>query len=157
MFCFCVFFQSMPNNLKDQHPSQQQNKASSYLQLTSLIKSYISRVDRLKEEIKEQKDMMDNVLENDEVYQSHLEKAKEATRIKNETKKQLLTQSAMMEIAEKIKTAKEELKEAQETLSGYLKQFQELSDETQIEGEDGQVREIVSVLKLVKKSAKYNP
>ncbi|MBU1126857.1 MAG: hypothetical protein ABIH88_01200 [Patescibacteria group bacterium] len=139
-------------SLEDQTP-----KADAYLQVVGLIKSYVVRIDKLKEEIKKEKEMFDNELDNDEVYQSHFEKAKEAARIKNETKKQLLNQPSMMEISEKIKSAKDDLKESQEMLSGYLKQFQNLSDETQIEGEDGTMMEIVSIVKLVKKSAKYNP
>ena len=133
------------------------NGASGYLELTSLIKSNITLIDRLKDQAKEQKEMLESILDNDLIYQEHFEKAKEASRIKNETKKQLLSQPSAIQIAEKIKTLKENLKDAQESLSNYLKQFQETTEETQIEGEDGQIREIIKILKLVKKSNKYNP
>lgn len=137
--------------------SGQAPQADAYIQLVSLIKSYVTRIDRLKEEVKKEKEMLDNTLDNDEVYQAHFEKTKEAARIRNETKKQLLSQPSMMEISEKVKSIKDDLKESQEMLSGYLKQFQSLSNETQIEGEDGTMMEIVNIVKLVKKSAKYNP
>jgi hypothetical protein len=137
--------------------AENEDKANDYLRLISLIKSNISLIDRLKEQAKEQKEMLESILDNDLVYQEHFEKAKEATRIKNETKKQLLSQPAAIQTSEKIKSLKENLKDAQESLSAYLKQFQETTEETQIEGDDGQIREIISILKLVKKSNKYNP
>ena len=51
---------------------------------------------------------------------------------------------------------KSEQSELKTGLSDYLREYQRLSGSNEIEGEDGEVREIVYVAKLVKKS-KYRP
>ena len=46
---------------------------------------------------------------------------------------------------------KMEIKDMQDLLSGYLEQYQKVSGTNVIETEDGQIREIVPVFKLVKR------
>ena len=52
----------------------------------------------------------------------------------------------------KVDELKSELKEAQEALSSYLAEYQKLTGSSEIEGEDGELRKIVYVAKLVKKT-----
>lgn len=120
--------------------------------LESMIKSHISRIDKIKEENKKFKEMLDSIFENDSVYKDHAEKAKEAAKVKSQTKQQILKQPQAADLNDKIKGSRGELKELQTALSDYLKEFQRMSGVNEIEDEDGTVREIVYVAKLVKRS-----
>jgi hypothetical protein len=51
---------------------------------------------------------------------------------------------------------KEELKDLQLTLSDCLARYQTMSGANQIEDDDGEIREIVKILKLVKKHSAFN-
>lgn len=121
-----------------------------FLELEGLVKQYMATIERLKAELKEKSEMLNDAFEGDAVYQEHLAKAKEANRVKNATKQQLLKQPAMQELNEKVKDLKFDIKDNQTILSDYLTQYQKASGATQIETEDGEVMEIVSVVKLVK-------
>ena len=125
--------------------------AEDFLQIESLIKSYLAKIEKLKKDLRDQKQMLTDALEADAVYHEHSEKAKEANRVKSATKQQILKQPALQEISEKVKDMKFDLQEQQAMLNDYLSQYQQLSGATQIEAEDGEVLEIVSVVKLVKR------
>ena len=118
--------------------------------LESLIKSNISQIDKLGDEIKKQTEMINSVLENDEIYVNHTEAAKEAARIKGNTKSEILKRPDVSHVVEKLKNLKSEQKELRESLSSYLQEFQRLSGSNEIEGEDGQVRQIVYNAKLIR-------
>jgi len=47
------------------------------------------------------------------------------------------------------------LKDLQNALSDYLREYQRLSGSNEIEGDDGEVREIVYVAKLVKRTSRF--
>lgn len=130
------------------------SQASILINLESIIKGHISSIDRLEEEMEKHKSMLDDIFENDATYKEHAEKAKEAARIKSATKAQIMKQPQVAELAEKVKGMKSELNEMKDALSDYLKEYQRMSGVNEIEGEDGEVREIVYVAKLVKKCAK---
>jgi hypothetical protein len=71
--------------------------------------------------------------------------------VKSATKQQIMKRPDVIRIAEKMKGMKEEMKETQATLSDLLQEFQKVSGSNVIEREDGQVLEIVSTSKLVRK------
>lgn len=56
------------------------------------------------------------------------------------------------DLSNKLKDLKSEQTELKEGLSDYLRECQRLSGSNEIEGDDGEVREIVYTAKLVKKS-----
>ncbi|KKR83803.1 MAG: hypothetical protein UU73_C0003G0238 [Candidatus Daviesbacteria bacterium GW2011_GWA1_41_61] len=128
-----------------------QSQASVLINLEQLIKSHISGVDRLKEEVTKHKGMLDDILANDQTYKEHTERAKEASKIKAATRAQIMKQPQVAELAEKVKSMKVEINEMEDALSDYLKEYQRMSGVNEIEGEDGEVREIVYVAKLIKK------
>jgi hypothetical protein len=111
-------------------------------------------IDKLQTEAKKQKEMLDDIFANDPTYQSHAEAAKQATKVKQATKAEILKRPQAKELNDRIKTMKSELKEQQGALSDYLQEYQRMSGVNEIEGEDGEVREIVYVAKLVRKSFK---
>ncbi len=129
-----------------------QGEGQVLIELEDLIKNHISSIDNLQGELKKQKEMLDDIFANDPVYQSHLEQAKEATKLKSATKQQILKQPQAKELDDRIKSMKSEVKEQQAALSDYLQEYNRISGVNEIEGEDGEVREIVYVAKLVKRS-----
>ncbi len=135
----------------DDAVTESTDQSTVYLSLENLIKSNLTTIDTLQKQYKEQKEMVDNVLENDQTYRQHLETAKEANNVKSATKQQIMKRPDVIRIAEKMKALKEEMKETQATLSDLLQEFQRVSGSNVIEREDGQILEIVSTSKLVRK------
>jgi len=130
------------------------NDATVLLDLENLIKSHVSGIDKRKEELKKIKEMLNEIFVNDPTYQEHEKQAKEANKIKGATKAQLMKQPNAKELGDKIKTTTSEIKETDGALSDYLREYQRMSGSNEIEGDDGQVREIIYVAKLVKKSSR---
>jgi hypothetical protein len=123
--------------------------------LEQLIKTHIAGIDKGKEEAKKLKEMLDSMLANDSTYQEHDKLVKEAMKVKSGTRKQILSQQAAVATVKKLQEVKADTKEMQEALSDYLREYQRLSGSNEIEGEDGEVREIVYTAKLVKKSSQF--
>lgn len=126
--------------------------AAMVLELESMIKQGIATTDRNKSELKKLKEMLESALLNDETYRTAAEKAKEAAKEKGKAKLTILNVPANKQLAEKIKDLSSENKELQQAQSEYLREYARLSGTNEIEGDDGEVREIVYVAKLVKKS-----
>ena len=122
------------------------------LSVESLIKTLISRIARVKEELKPVKEMLSDLLNNNEKYQLADNEAKEASKKKSTVKKEILSTPEGKMASSKVDELKSELKEAQEALSTYLADYQRLTGSSEIEGEDGELRKIVYVAKLVKKT-----
>jgi len=117
-----------------------------------LIKSYISRIARLKEDLKPVSEMLNDLLINNEEYRLAADVAKEASRKKSAVKKKVLSTPEGKTLNDKVSELKDDLKEAQESLSSYLTEYQRLTGSGEIEGEDGELRQIVYVAKLVRKT-----
>ncbi len=128
------------------------DQTQDFLNLESLVKTYVEKIDKLQKEIHEKTEMVNDAFEGDAVYREHSEKVKEAARIKTATKQQIMKQPAVAALVEKIKDLKFEVKESQVLLSDYLDQYQKSTGATSIEVGDGEIMEIVSVTKLVKRS-----
>ncbi|OGE19450.1 hypothetical protein A3J19_02185 [Candidatus Daviesbacteria bacterium RIFCSPLOWO2_02_FULL_41_8] len=134
-----------------------ENDAVLLARIEEMIKTHLAQIDSLAEEITKYKDMVDDVLANDETYQEHDKLAKEAARVKSNTKKEIMKRVDVADFANKLKSLKSEQKELKGGLSDYLREYQRLSGSNQIEGEDGEFREIVFVAKLVKRSPQFKP
>lgn len=127
------------------------NPATPLLSLEEMIKSALPRLDKLKEDARLKKEMIEDALNNDSTYKEHTEKAKEANKIKNGTKQQLLKQPSLATLVNDVKELREEIKELQASLSDYLSEYGRLSGSNEIQDANGEVREIVYVAKLVKR------
>lgn len=138
-----------------QEPEVKIDTASDATVLTSLdelINSYIMSLDKLKGEIRQQKEMLQDGFMNDPVYKEHEEQAKKAAKVRNETKKQIMKQPAMLTLNSKVKTLAAEIKEKNNALSDYLLEYQRLSGANQFETTDGQVLEIINTARIVRKA-----
>lgn len=132
--------------------SSDNSEALILLNIEGLIKSNISKLDKLSDELKKQNEMIQSVLDNDPTYKEHSEKAKEAARVKGNTKKEILKRPEVSHVVQKANELKSEIKEIKESQSSYLSEYQRLSGSTEIETEDGQVRQIIYVAKLVRRA-----
>lgn len=134
---------------------QLDNDAVLLVRIEEMIKTHISQIDNLQEEISQRRDMVNDIFTNDETYQQHDKLAKEATRIRTGTKQQIMKRPDVADLSAKLKELRSEQSELKNGLSDYLREYQRLSGSNEIEGEDGKVRDIVYVAKLVKRSSKF--
>jgi hypothetical protein len=130
------------------------SKAMMVLEMENMIRSHLSSIDRLQIEAEKHQGLLDGIFDNDPIFKKHSDDAKEAARIKSATKQQILKQPQAAELFEKVKSTKSEVKELKSALSDYLREYQRMSGLTEIEDDEGEVREIVYEAKLVKKQFK---
>lgn len=128
------------------------NDAVLLTRIEEMIKTHLTQIDSLQEEITKHKEMMTDVFTNNETFQEHDKQAKEAVRVRTNTKQEIMKKPDVADIASKLKDLKSEQSELQTGLSDYLREYQRLSGSNEIEGSDGEVREIIFVAKLVRKS-----
>lgn len=140
----------------EQIESQQEAPRGSLtiIELTSIINRYSVDIDKIKDGLKMQNGMYKDAFSGDAQFHELDQKAKELNRQKNAIKQKVLQTPAMQAVTAKIDELKSELKDAQETLSGYLEEYQRVSGTNIIEGENGEIKEIVPVYRLVKRSNK---
>jgi hypothetical protein len=126
--------------------------AEEIINVEDAIKTRIVKLDELREKMRKQKEMLESFLAQEPKYQEHLRLAKEANKLKNTTKARLLQQPESKNLVETVKSLKEEQKELQDGLSYYLLEYRRMTGANEFEGSDGELREIVYVAKLVRKS-----
>lgn len=120
--------------------------------LQNLINETLNKITTIGEEVKPLDEMISSVLENDEVFRNHAEAAKEAGKVKNATKAEIVKRPDVSNIFAKVKDKKSDLKEAKEALSEYLQEYSRLTGQRQFETPEGVVQEIVYSAKLVRRS-----
>jgi uncharacterized membrane-anchored protein YhcB (DUF1043 family) len=128
------------------------NAAKNLLSIESLIKSHDQKLDTLTKELRTHKNMLDNILDNDQEYRDLATEASKSAKLKMIAKQKVLKSSESATLVEKIKDYQAEVKELRVALSDYLAQYVTLSGLNQIEGSDGVLRTIVYTAKLVKKA-----
>jgi chromosome segregation ATPase len=124
--------------------------AINLVNVESLINSTNSRFDTLTKEYREQKSMLDAILDNDLEYKEALMASQKASKLKNLAKQKVLQKPESTQLVDKIKDYQSQLKELKVALSDYLSQYVTLSGTNQIEGPDGVLHQIIYTAKLVK-------
>lgn len=133
--------------------TEPQSQAELVVSLTNLINTNLSEIDNIEKELSKHKEMIDSVLSNDETYIKHAEAAKEASRIKSNTKKEIFKRPDVRHVVEKLTELKDNLTDTREELSNYIQEYATASGQNYFEADDGTIQEIVYVAKLRKKSA----
>lgn len=128
--------------------------ADDLITVTNLIQSYIGNLDRAQEEMKAHKQMLTDAFSNDPTYKEHEDKVKEAMKVKNATKQQIMNQPTLRELAEKVKDMSQSVKDMREALSNYLQDYARMTGSREFEDAEGELREIVYTAKLVKTDKK---
>lgn len=121
------------------------------VELTSIINRYEADIAKVKDNLKMQNGMFKDAFGGDAEFHDIDMKVKEIKKQQNAIKQRILKTPAMEAVVAKILDLKSELKDAQETLSGYLEEYQRVSGTNILEGENGEIKEIVPVYKLVKR------
>ncbi len=124
------------------------------LNLEDLIKNNIESIEKLTDELKKHRQMFSDAFENSETYRDLDKKVKEATKAKTSTREQILNQPQMQQLKVKIREMNSDLKDKKFSLSDYLLEYQRLANSSEIQGHDGEVRDIVNTAKVVKRSSK---
>jgi hypothetical protein len=125
--------------------------ANDLLNIESLINSHDSKLEALQKELKTQRGMLNDLLENNEEYAKASDEASKLTKLKTIAKQKALKLPSAVTLVEKIKDCQMQVKELRVALSDYLAQYVNLSGTNQIEGPDGVVRQIIYSARLVKK------
>jgi hypothetical protein len=125
-----------------------------FLNLEELIKTYIVKIETLEKDLREKSQILKDTFESDAIYKEHADKAKEANRIKSATKQQILKQPTNQEMDQKVKDLKFDLSEQRAVLADYLTQYQQKTGASQIEMADGDIMEIVTVVRLSRRSSR---
>ncbi len=123
------------------------------LDLENLIKSHISGIDKRRVELRKQKEMLTDIFNNDATYREMDEKVKAANKDKAEVRVRLARQPNAMGLNEKVKNLSLEIKEMEGAMSDYLREYQRLSGSNEIETDEGDIREIIYIAKLIRKSS----
>lgn len=129
------------------------NQGELVVNLGNLINANLKELENIEVQMNQQKEMIDNVLQNDATYKQHEEQAKEATRIKSNTKKEIFKRSDVSHVVAKLTELKENIRDTKEELSQYLQEYARISEQNHFESEDGTIHEIVYTAHLRKKSA----
>lgn len=122
------------------------------LDWVGMINSHLSQIEKLKGQLKKLRDMLQSIYDNDPTYQEHDKAVKEASKIRNQTKKQLGKMPQVMDLTAKLGDIRELIKGHEKDLSDYVQQYAQSTGARTFESSDGTLREIVYVAKLVKKT-----
>ena len=130
------------------------NAAMSILEIETIINRFLGDQEKLKETMKAQKEMYNASFENDAEYAGKNEEMKKLKKEVAAIKQRIVKLPEVVVVNNRINELKEEMKDIQEALTGYLQQYQQVSGTNQFMTEDGEVIEIVNVLKLVRKGSR---
>lgn len=125
------------------------HQVQNLLSVESLINSYNLRYNDIQKEFKENKGMLNAILENNDEYQKISEEAGKLAKLKTVAKQKILQQPEAARLQDKIKEFQMQIREIKTALSDYLSQYVSLSGSREIEGPDGVLRQIIYSAKLV--------
>ena len=139
--------------MSDTNQNENQNQAVNLLSVESLINSYTVKLDELQKDSREQKEMLQSFLDNDQEYLDAAKEADKLAKIKTLAKQKVLKRSEAQVLVDKLKEISSELREVKTAMSDYLTQYVTLSGSRQIERPDGVLMDIIHSAKLVKKKS----
>lgn len=131
-----------------------QTGAQDFLNLAELINNHIESIDKLKDELKAAREMYEDSFNNDPTYKENEDKVKEVTKAKNAVRQQIAKQPSVATLEQKVKDLRFDISESSKTLSDLLQDYKDQTGATEIETRNGQILEIVSTSRLVKRSTK---
>jgi len=130
--------------------------AMTMVELTTIIRRYLTDLNKLKTDMKIQKQMYNEAFSNDATYTQQSEKVKALNRETAVIKEKIIKQPEIDTLLVKIRQLREEIKVSQEALSDYLQEYQKVSNASTIEDDKGEILQIIPSYRLVKKN-KFNP
>ncbi|MDA1316717.1 MAG: hypothetical protein O3B87_01680 [bacterium] len=128
-----------------------ESKYESISRLENLINGHQMDLDKLQSGLKDQAAMLNAAFENDAAYLEAHKDMQEATKKKKVEKDRIIKEPAIASLNAKVQDIRSQVKEEKQALSDYLTQYFQESGLRQITGTDGEIREIVTSVRLVKK------
>src|SRR5688500_20144728 len=80
--------------------------AALLIKIEEMIRTHLSQIDTLQEEITKYKEMVDDIFGNDQTYQEHDKIAKEAAKIRSKTKTEIMKRYDVADFSSKLKELK---------------------------------------------------
>jgi uncharacterized coiled-coil protein SlyX len=130
------------------------NQAAALVSLEELIKNHIDSIDRNRIELKKLREQFEDSFVNNPAFRDRSEEVKEVTKARSQVRAQIAKQPSIMQLDQKIKDLRFDLAEQTKTMSDLLADYKEQTGATSIETHNGQVLEIISEMKLVRRSSK---
>lgn len=127
----------------------------SLMALERLIINYLADIERANNELKKQREMLENILMNDAEYKDAHDKAKAAGKEKATVKANILNRPEAKILGDKVAEMRRDLQEKQKNFSAHLQEYAKQAGTNQFEDDEGQVREIVYIAKVVKRSNRF--
>lgn len=119
-------------------------------ELENLINAHNTRLQNLEKELKPLKEMLSDMMANDEEYTLADQEAKKTSKVKTVAKKKFLARPESVSLMDKIKDLQYQIKEIKVSLSDYLGQYMRENNTNQIAAPDGTFLKIIYSAKLVK-------
>jgi len=138
------------NNNQTQTPETPRSSMT-IVELTTIINRYEGDMKKMRDNLKIQSGMLRDAVEGDAAYHELDIQSKDLQKKKNEIKQKVVKTPAMEAVVTKVEEYKSEMKDAREMLSGYLEEYQRVAGTNIIEGENGEIKEIVPQYRLVKR------
>ncbi|EKD67728.1 MAG: hypothetical protein ACD_48C00246G0001 [uncultured bacterium] len=144
---------SIDNSLTSVPEEEMENQETvdTAMQVDFLVKSLIAEQGTLTEQLKEQRAMLKDALQSSGEYQDVEEKIRDLSKQKKQIRQKLMSTEAVRQAQEEVTSIQESIKTIDKKLSSYLQQYLETYHSRTIEDQDGKLREIVTLYKLVKK------
>ena len=98
--------------------------------------------------------MFEDAFNSNPTYREHTEKVKDATKARASVRQQIIKQPSVALLKQKVDDMRFDINEQSKTLSDLLQDYREQTGATQIETRNGQILEIVSTSKLVRRNNK---
>jgi hypothetical protein len=103
------------------------------------IQKRMQKINEYKDEIKKTKEMIDNILENSDIYKEAVKKAKETANQKKQAKETILEQPENDKLVWKIKENQEEIKIQKEILVQELIEYYQKTKSNEIKDLNGEI------------------
>jgi hypothetical protein len=142
-----------PNDLKINDASSAVDTAT---QVDFLVKQMITQIDQMRGELKEKRQMLKDAFGTNIQYKDASDKLKELTKAKKEIGQSIANQESVRSNREEIHALSEDLKTVEKKLSQYLEQYVETFKSRTIEDANGNLKEIVTLYKLVSRAVPKN-
>jgi|SRR3989339_140434 len=126
------------------------NPTPDLINIENLIASHDAKLTTLSTQLKTEKGMLQNILDNDPEYSKLSEEANKLGKQRLVAKQKVLKQPNSISLLDKIKDYQSQIRELKVALSEYLTQYVQVAGTRQLEGPDGAIRQIIYTAKLVK-------
>jgi predicted nuclease with TOPRIM domain len=129
---------------------ENQQAVSATVQVDFLVKQMSADLDKLTEQIREQRRMVTDALKSDSRYQEISEKIKDLNKQRQSVQKELSANESVQKAREELQELNNQRKTIQSKLSDYLRQYVETFNSKTLEDLEGNLKEIITQYKLIK-------